>query len=42
MFDKYEVHTVDDLNTVHPIVKHMVESDNVCHNILTHVGSMKT
>lgn len=42
MLDKYGVHTVYDLNMVHPIVKHMVESDKVCHNILTHVGSMKT
>lgn len=42
MLDKYGVHTVDDLTTVHPIVKHKVESDKVCHNILTHVGSMKT
>lgn len=42
MLDKYGVHTVDDLKTVHPIVKHKVESDKVCHNILTRVGSMKT
>jgi len=40
--DEHEIHTVEDLEKSDPWIKYKVSDNEVCNNILSNIGSMKT